>query len=81
MDEGAIRAEAEKIVRRRDRKAPDNVLIGDVVDLCLRVREADAKLCDAVATQYSSGTFNDCSREVRAAEECAETIRALKVGE
>lgn len=38
-------------------------------------REVDAKVCDEAATAYSSGTFNDCSREVRAVEECAAAIR------
>ena len=34
-----VRAEAEKIVRQRDKLAPDNVLVGDVVALCTRVAE------------------------------------------
>lgn len=35
-----------------------------------------ARICDGIAKKYSRGTFNDCSREVRAAEECAATLRA-----
>jgi hypothetical protein len=38
-------------------------------------REKDAQICDEVASEYSGGTFNDCSREVRAAEDCAAAIR------
>lgn len=35
-------------------------------------------LCDQIAIRYSAGTFNDCSREVAATKECAESCRALK---
>lgn len=39
-------------------------------------RERCAKACDDIARSNSKGTFNDSSREVRAAEECAAAIRA-----
>lgn len=39
-------------------------------------RERCAEVCDDIARSNSKGTFNDNSREVRAAEECAAAIRA-----
>lgn len=54
-------------------------LTSAIASLTARVRaeqrEVDGLKCDEVARRYTRGTFNDCSREVRAAEECAEIIR------
>lgn len=57
----------------------DEKAIASILSLIDEVREADAKVCDAVAKSYSGGTFNDSSREVRAAEECAAAIRKGEV--
>src|SRR5438477_9591400 len=42
-----------------------------------QAREDFTKLANDTAKRYSKGTFNDCSREVRACEEIAATIRSL----
>ena len=41
-------------------------------------KEIDARKCDEIAAKYTRGTFNDSSREVRAAEDCAKAIREEK---
>lgn len=82
MDEKTIRAEAEKIEDALiDVPAWRSKEIKDaIVTICLRVRESDAKMCDAIHARYkdladaSEGMFFDGAEQ--GAEECAAAIRS-----
>lgn len=71
-----IRKEAEKIVRHRDRLAPDNVLVGDIVALCARVREADAMVCDVMARSLDGEASTAAYGARNALEQAAASIRS-----
>lgn len=81
--EDDLRVAKELVTNAIKRRVSDGSVVGKPLDLIDAIasmraveREKAAKECDVVAKRYSGGTFNDSSREVRAAEECAAAIRA-----